>query len=430
MSVVCRLVDGGGVVLADFGRNANAFYPIGNIGHDEAREGRYMTLLTAINVSADATKRMRDRERIRTALRLAAENIRRRHRPRYVWFEFWQSGELPKRGVVWDGKVEEAGKSFIDGIGQTSRNASLIDSVIERGAFESLEPTVIEQTVDEQGGVIVLPPLGDIDGRIACIELGPRDHEGSLQVATETAIGIRHNNYGVGDFSAKAAIGTTYTFNNNDDNIVATFQFSDKFTGDMSHYAGRYHLYANITTSDLTLATLAIGVAGEFIGTPYVTREANVYIDGSDNYALLGEIDLPHAGAVDQEHASQIVAGLKMVVYGQLLDGTVGVTQITIDDVILTPVEHQLRIRGGYWTSDPGNGYYKQVVNVAPSNEVSGYSIHSETHQIYQYIEPETRNWVYPREGGLLVVHNPIQDSYGVTVRMVVYPRWEVYRTR
>lgn len=429
-----RLRDDSGAIRYDF-MATDRWRPVGTQAHEGApiEGGERMMRPFQLAYRGDSGQRIATTGELRQGLTDATAAINRTHQPNFVWLEHYWEGEWPKRTLVYGGQAQFSGGVF-GGIDVFATNGGEMTLVLETAPFwEAITPAVLSATLNEAGGAMELPPLGNLPGRIARLALGPVS--GSSATVTQMAIGLRDRHAGTADFFGRIDDAFTYSFPTvGDEHIMRTVDLSAEFSGrDMRHFQGRYRVYARMRLQAGSLARVGIGVYGD--GAPfYPTRQPMVYVAGGgsaveDKFVMLGEIDLPHSG-VTFESAADYVARTNFFLYGELLDGVAGTSQISFEWLTLVPSERHIYGEDFYVTTDFGGGVYRaQHVDVLPTGVAVAYSIDEAQNVIYRPSEPQmdAALWQYPRGGGLLVIANPVRAERMVTATMTVYPRYDVY---
>lgn len=428
--IIRRLVDDRGALLADFSMSGDGYKVATAVANTSG-----VRTLRLVHYSDDEEERIYHHVAIDAALAQAKREFSSRHWPNFVWYEEWESAELPRRAIVMTGKIGSAGGGRMDGVAQESTGASRITLTLELGEWEPTEPIIVADTIAANGGVLTLPPLGDYDGRIGRLRLGYIDYQTSFESISEAAVGIRRMNNGIEQFEAVIDVSRTKAYTAYTEITHETMELSAEFPSvtDYTHWRGRYRVFAKISSQDFTLGRIGVGVSGTF--TARATRNKMVYIDGSTTVVDLGFIDIPASGQ-GEESNSAMIGAVNIIVYSRLDDGDISggsQAEMTVEELVLVGGDTHIYSDEFLFDTNNGSGTYtaQDIITYPNGLRVAeSTTFDSDDIKISPYRTSDidvSGAFEYPADGGLLVLYG-MHNTRNVKVRLEVYPRFGLYR--
>lgn len=428
-TVTSRLTDDAGNVLFDFCssdvRMKNfAFDGTPALDERSAEDATHPSLqqtITLLMTHATPALRRAARESLRRLLQQASIAIRDRISPNYVWWEHYEDGETAKRSLVFGGQLGHTANNRISGV-VSDGEALLVDMVIERHVyFETVNSVSVIATANHDGDRVALLAGQTFDSRIERLALTADAAQGLGTIST-AAVGIRPFNRGTSAFSPRLTIGKSVAINtlNNEYQSAPTTLQAAVASADYTHFVGRYRVFAELTLTAWNFGTIALATHGSFNFPSYMIRNEAVDVESGVDWVDLGELVIP-LGGDGAGLTSDLIASQGFTFFVNCFDGTTGVTQLSIDALVLIPADSYI-----FSESLAYHSTVTQQFDTAPDDEQLVTSLAISATQIRRVADVDAHNWRVPLEGGVLVLWSP-NSSNDCTVRLTTRPRFEVY---
>jgi hypothetical protein len=408
-------------------------------------------------------------ENIVKLLELARLYIAESWRDNAVWLEYWADGGYGTRRLIKGGylqRVSSMGASqFLD---QAGARANLVLDL--QPEHESLSyfaagaditggmwfpargtPTYSENTtptsVNFNGGTLDLPALGQLQGRVASLNVAP-DQNMSLFIA-----GIKPTRYGIDNFdpfldfhgdstlsswTTKATSETNYTdagYVRVIPTATGTWASTCYFTlSNLTEYYGTHRVFVRCKYDSTNTETFGMRVrAGAFFASlqQAATGDAiyfdTAYVNTTWFWADLGTITIPLSA-----RRNVITPGYDITIQMTQLAGTPSTQDMYLDRLVLMPYEHFFEMRFG--------ANVPSTDTVSVSTDATGlHSADADGATDQEATTLDTNNWGYPAEGGKLVVIGGFWDfiynyreneilTNTADISLDAVPRWQGWR--
>lgn len=358
-----------------------------------------------------------------------------------IWLEANAASETAKRAFVYNGQLVPSMQRNISPL--LGKNGAYFQLGLTRNpAWESVASTtgVSASALSVVGGMLSLADNGGtLDGRLSLLSLTGATVGGAL---TRFWLGIRPTYAGTGTFTPvwECEDGTNGT--DATDTADASCSGGSKVRVDFAtvatnamrmfttvitniatptHAVGRYLV---LVRAMVTSGTVAMQMRTGYAQSQNLTPHKTVYISNTSAELIeLGEITIPPFGYRSDVQGTNAVRQFMLQLWAERISGS---GSLDLDCFILIPSEHMFYADGAELLAISGH-----AVNFYTFEDEQRVAIHYISDYPQANLEYAPTDWVYPKDGGVLVVAAQRDGAQVITdtldVEYTMYPRWRTY---